>query len=282
MLTFITVDDQGPWYLWCRLCRDPHCQCTDALVLATREAPDLIAPIAARVEAAYVSGDPHQRAVALAGGALTALGLDVSTGLPHPLRGGTLTEAGERAAASLRPRQVEELHRRWRQLKRVPDERKPLELDDPYLADWKPGDLLDWDLVYPDDTFETLLHDGRWLHPVESYCVTPSCTCGTMELRIEVLGDEPTSEPLAQASLDLASGARPIATNPGEQPLIDAWLARNPDWLDRSRQRQSILRPLGVVLAARVQAARPARVKVGRNEACPCGSGKKFKRCCGA
>lgn len=25
----------------------------------------------------------------------------------------------------------------------------------------------------------------------------------------------------------------------------------------------------------------PAAVKTGRNEACPCGSGKKFKRCCG-
>ncbi|OQW57648.1 MAG: hypothetical protein A4S17_12500 [Proteobacteria bacterium HN_bin10] len=26
----------------------------------------------------------------------------------------------------------------------------------------------------------------------------------------------------------------------------------------------------------------PLRVKVGRNEVCPCGSGKKFKKCCGA
>jgi hypothetical protein len=24
------------------------------------------------------------------------------------------------------------------------------------------------------------------------------------------------------------------------------------------------------------------RVKAGRNDACPCGSGKKFKKCCGA
>jgi preprotein translocase subunit SecA len=31
-------------------------------------------------------------------------------------------------------------------------------------------------------------------------------------------------------------------------------------------------------------AARPRRVgaKVGRNDPCPCGSGKKYKRCCGA
>ena len=28
--------------------------------------------------------------------------------------------------------------------------------------------------------------------------------------------------------------------------------------------------------------ARPMQTKVGRNEPCPCGSGKKFKKCCGA
>jgi len=25
----------------------------------------------------------------------------------------------------------------------------------------------------------------------------------------------------------------------------------------------------------------PSKIKVGRNDPCPCGSGKKFKRCCG-
>ena len=29
-------------------------------------------------------------------------------------------------------------------------------------------------------------------------------------------------------------------------------------------------------------ARRPTRKKVGRNEPCPCGSGRKYRRCCGA
>ncbi|MCA9667855.1 MAG: YchJ family protein [Myxococcales bacterium] len=33
---------------------------------------------------------------------------------------------------------------------------------------------------------------------------------------------------------------------------------------------------------APVQPSRRAASKVGRNEPCPCGSGRKFKRCCGA
>jgi hypothetical protein len=32
---------------------------------------------------------------------------------------------------------------------------------------------------------------------------------------------------------------------------------------------------------ATVDQASPSSAKVGRNDLCPCGSGKKFKRCCG-
>jgi uncharacterized protein len=33
---------------------------------------------------------------------------------------------------------------------------------------------------------------------------------------------------------------------------------------------------------AAAEAARRMQARAGRNEACPCGSGKKFKKCCGA
>jgi uncharacterized protein YecA (UPF0149 family) len=33
---------------------------------------------------------------------------------------------------------------------------------------------------------------------------------------------------------------------------------------------------------AELAAAKPAIPKVGRNDPCPCGSGKKYKKCCGA
>ena len=36
-----------------------------------------------------------------------------------------------------------------------------------------------------------------------------------------------------------------------------------------------------IISAPKPEPAIPANVKVGRNEPCPCGSGKKFKNCCG-
>lgn len=44
------------------------------------------------------------------------------------------------------------------------------------------------------------------------------------------------------------------------------------DLLQRSRRRPTIASPFPVIAA---------KQKIGRNEPCPCGSGKKFKRCCG-
>jgi uncharacterized protein len=60
-----------------------------------------------------------------------------------------------------------------------------------------------------------------------------------------------------------------------------------------AEKRQMIIRALpGLVSAMRVFwtdgetglfSTKPERArKVGRNEPCPCGSGKKYKRCCGA
>ncbi len=40
------------------------------------------------------------------------------------------------------------------------------------------------------------------------------------------------------------------------------------------------LRAPGPIPANRVTTVRRDAVKVGRNDPCPCGSGKKFKKCC--
>jgi len=43
-----------------------------------------------------------------------------------------------------------------------------------------------------------------------------------------------------------------------------------------------LLRKIGEIRASRATRSAPTRrTKVGRNDPCPCGSGKKFKRCCG-
>ncbi len=51
---------------------------------------------------------------------------------------------------------------------------------------------------------------------------------------------------------------------------------------DGRRRRERETSPARVLRPAGAPAVAAARVKVGRNDPCPCGSGKKYKKCCGA
>ncbi|HYL81995.1 MAG TPA: SEC-C metal-binding domain-containing protein [Candidatus Acidoferrum sp.] len=51
---------------------------------------------------------------------------------------------------------------------------------------------------------------------------------------------------------------------------------------DGGRRRAREATPTRSLRPAASAVAAAARPKVGRNEPCPCGSGKKFKKCCGA
>ena len=41
------------------------------------------------------------------------------------------------------------------------------------------------------------------------------------------------------------------------------------------------LRKMAQILASKAASPMRSSIKIGRNELCPCGSGKKYKRCCG-
>ena len=59
---------------------------------------------------------------------------------------------------------------------------------------------------------------------------------------------------------------------------MEWWAAFNPSGGLRKPRRV----PRSTESPVSVEAALPVRApKVGRNDPCPCGSGKKYKRCCG-
>lgn len=69
----------------------------------------------------------------------------------------------------------------------------------------------------------------------------------------------------------------------------DGWAplrAANPEWLAPLRRRgddwESAVTPSVIQINAFWHPEPVKAVKVGRNDPCPCGSGKKYKKCCGA
>jgi len=68
------------------------------------------------------------------------------------------------------------------------------------------------------------------------------------------------------------------STLPKEQ--VDDLTAKAPDLIPHYIETLNAWR-ISQEVAGQVRAAAPNFGKVGRNEPCPCGSGKKYKRCCG-
>lgn len=72
----------------------------------------------------------------------------------------------------------------------------------------------------------------------------------------------------------------------GEAEMSAAMQELHEEWLQTPRPALEGEKPADVLeggrlLPGKVETFRRATPKVGRNDPCPCGSGKKFKRCCG-
>jgi hypothetical protein len=76
-----------------------------------------------------------------------------------------------------------------------------------------------------------------------------------------------------------------LVNNPHRQ-LVDDTVAEMGWWAcfheDRSRKAPHVVADAKLNLDILFPPIRRAAPKIGRNEACPCGSGKKYKKCCGA
>jgi hypothetical protein len=124
-------------------------------------------------------------------------------------------------------------------------------------------------------------------------CTAPKCDCrDAMMTAISIDPDAPPSPDEMKAKwngpeamhalIDIDSGTATPDGREGNVPLTPDWLeylksavdhelldVLNESWLDAKG-----------VLDAVPQPHQRTTPRVGRNELCPCGSGKKFKRCC--
>lgn len=99
---------------------------------------------------------------------------------------------------------------------------------------------------------------------------------GWMELFTDENEGQLLAIPLVAGEIDPGFPSEPVTAEKAEQ--LGAWMAAGAGraWRHFSGQRRNVARASGETRT--VQRGVP---KVGRNESCPCGSGKKFKQCCG-
>jgi len=140
--------------------------------------------------------------------------------------------------------------------------------------------------------FEFTREGQQWVVD-DHYCVRPGCTCTEIALSFFCLSDNGRSSPKRRRCLmalfyDYRDATFEVKTmrrgTPTPELLVPALHAAHPglgaNLARRHQQLKHISRRLWPTSAPAIVSA--PKVKVGRNEPCPCGSGKKFKKCCGA
>ncbi len=174
---------------------------------------------------------------------------------------------------------------------------------------WQPGELVPWMNLWQAPRFELLERSGQYWLCMDNHCIMPGCTCA------DTLIDFLRYDSKSGVAKD---GIGPVIVKPngdwtiqpkkgdGAQALRELWSTLSERWhnvpkeLERRRERlRTELGPLALRMSQQAPAlesntldrdAMPpmasslpqSGTSTSRNAPCPCGSGRKYKRCCGA
>ncbi len=158
---------------------------------------------------------------------------------------------------------------------------------------WRPGNLMSHGDLFPDRAHAAFVWNDRGWEIDDLHCIERHCPCTDVRLVIAPAGIEEDDDHPFDAGDHFAGTF--LVTLPSLDPVEEETEGDHlagPDelkalWTDLCASRPN----LGAELAARraeMKTVRPPtappavrRQKPGRNEPCPCGSGKKYKKCCG-
>lgn len=137
--------------------------------------------------------------------------------------------------------------------------------------------------------------EAQWLAD-DAYCTEPQCTCRDVLIRFLHVADAPAGGiarvtgaiPAVFYNYQRGTSRTAQAPSPGQpsiRELVEAMKQAHPDFDREAEHRHLQLKTL-FVSALQKAAQKPmpderAPPAPGRNDPCPCGSGKKFKKCCG-
>lgn len=298
--TVLEIPGDRPQLLWVRTCENPQCQCRNALVVATEEGPEVLREEAAIARAALQSGTAPTFAGGAGRSATQRFSLDIDTAKAVRSRNGSTDDEEDvgddpRAGPIVRGidgEMLDEIGRLWYRGKGLanPEQGRSARA---VAAAARKGRLVAWDRLYAryarplrQDLYEI---GGGLYAALEYYCPRPGCVCGETVVEFVDLASGDPEEP---------GGVRvgpcgPAEFEPGPDGLAtlellwEAFTNRHPGHVARFARRYEVIRQLGALRGGGspsvTRPAAPLRpaVKVGRNDPCPCGSGRKYKKCCG-
>ena len=154
---------------------------------------------------------------------------------------------------------------------------------------WSAGEMQCYGSFYPHCREDLYLLDSREYLLLDHYCPEPDCDCGDVILAFSKADEVAPGRDVGAALLTLSKRTRAVDENAvefevheaGSQELLRRlyrlFRKRYPD-VSFLRDRQARMKSGSAPYRQPAQSV--VSTKVGRNEPCPCGSGKKYKKCC--
>jgi hypothetical protein len=164
-------------------------------------------------------------------------------------------------------------------------------------ADW--SDLSDetmvpWFEAFPGGEDTVFEYGGKRYEVIDHYCIEPGCPCREVMVAFAEIteGEEkPAVVEVGALRLDIRRWRvrEKIPRRLSEETILELWkVCRReiPDINEKLAARFKRMRRFGAVVlgpqpAAAEEESGEDAPPVGRNDPCPCGSGKKYKKCCG-
>lgn len=279
-----------PTWLWVRTCAESLCDCRSALIVTTDVGREALLEQGAVVRDALAAGATQWEV----GAKLIDVDhffLDIDTARVCWFNGRDEIDVRDHPRLGPIARRIDgelldEIGRLWHLGKGRPDpEQRVLNAQKAVPRGWKRGDLLAWDELCTGvrrDLYD-LGHHVYEAH--ELYCPIPECTCGKVVIDFEARSPRGAAHPgsIVVSSSDTAATLEPGKR--GQARLEQLWAAfqqRHPHHAARFAGRYATIKSIGARFVGPEEGDTSPKAKVGRNDPCPCGSGRKYKKCCGA
>ena len=175
---------------------------------------------------------------------------------------------------------LDDLHEEWLRAKGLHRNAQQDEITWP--SSLEPGGLVGWYDVHPEHRRDSYLQGDVVFIAEELYCTNVACTCSEATIDFSELNEDHVVS-VGHVRVNLpdiqVTEWKPKRDRALLEKLWTAFQARHHRVGERLAQRK---RDVADAAASREAKRTPvvATPRTGRNEPCPCGSGKKYKRCC--
>lgn len=280
---------ERPTWIWAHTCPDSKCDCRAVLILATTEGREALLERGATVHEAWLAGTEYAQA-AWRLHDLDHFFIDIDTAEAYWTNGERRIDVGDhprigQILASMDGELLDEIGRLWYRGKGWPDpEQQILEAREVVLHGWQPGALVAWDDLCTGLRQDIYVLGRHHYEAAELYCPVAGCACGEVVVHFEARFPRGVPDP-GSVVVQASGAARLDPHQRGHARLEQLWAAfckRHPRYPARFAQRYATVRIIGERLAAPAAPPLAISAKIGRNDPCPCGSGRKYKKCCGS